>query len=72
MDFPQFINLPLETLASIGFLLVVGIYAVFSFIMYYHWREYSVEPTVTKITLLLYFIITIPLICLLGFVTLII
>ena len=65
-------TLPLQNLLTLGFLLTLGLYAVFSFIMYYHWNEYSVEPKITSLTLFLYFISTVPLLLILGIMTLII
>ena len=65
-------SLPLQNLVTLGFLLTLGLYAVFSFIMYYHWNEYSVEPKMTSLTLILYFISTLPLLLILGIMTLII
>ncbi len=62
----------LHNLVSLGFLLTLGLYALFSFIMYYHWKEYSVEPKMTNITLALYFLTTIPPLFILGIMTLII
>lgn len=64
--------LPLHNLVTLGFLLTLGLYAVFSFIMYYHWNEYSVEPKITNITLILYFSSTLPLLFIIGIMTLII
>lgn len=63
-------SLPIGSIIDLGFLIIVAIYIIFSAILYYHWQEYSVDAKITKLTLTSYFTITIPLILLLGFVTL--
>lgn len=57
-DFSQFFEL--------GFYLILIVYVIFSAVLYYHWKEYSVDEKTTKITLLFYFILTIPLLSTLG------
>lgn len=57
-DFGQFFEL--------GFYLILIVYVIFSAVLYYHWKEYSVDEKTTKITLLFYFILTIPLLSTLG------
>lgn len=66
------INLPLKTFISLGFYLMMIFYIIFTAILYYHWNNYSVDPGVTKITYIFYLIITVPLITILGIITLII
>lgn len=65
-------TLPLHTIITLGFYLVATIYILFSAIMYYHWKEYGTDAGVTKITLVLYLVTTLPLILIMGIVTLII
>lgn len=63
------LTLPLETVTTLGFYLALATYTVFTFIFYYHWNEYSLEPGVTKITLIFYLLSTVPLIACLGILT---
>jgi hypothetical protein len=66
------LNLPLEKLVTLVFYFSVIVYVVFTVIIRYHWKAYSVDEKVTRITLVLYYVTTIPLMLLLGFLTLII
>ncbi|MEZ4104213.1 MAG: hypothetical protein R3B60_02920 [Candidatus Paceibacterota bacterium] len=65
-------NFPLHNIITLAFYAVAFLYVLFSAILYYHWNEYSVEPTVTKTTLTFYFISTIPLVVIMGIMVLII
>ena len=56
------LNLPFHDFALLGFYGITAIYIIFTGIMYYHWKEYSIDTVVTNRTLLLYFITTLPLI----------
>jgi hypothetical protein len=64
-------TLPLDTIISLGFFGASALYIVFTTILYYHWDEYSINDTVTKTTMVLYLFTTLPLIVVLGIVTLI-
>ena len=64
-NLPQF-NLPLDTIVSISFYLVLMVYAVFTSIFYYHWQNYSTNRSATITTYLAYFGITLPLLALMG------
>lgn len=63
IDFSQFnsIELSVGSLVQMAFYLVLGIYAIFSIIFYYHWNSYGTDIKVTALTLILYFATTIPL-----------
>ncbi len=61
-------HFPLNTILIFVFYLMTGIYAVFSFVLYYHWNEYALDATVTKNTLVAYFAITLPLLLALGLI----
>lgn len=63
------LTLPTHTLITLGFYGITGLYAVFTLILYYHWQQYSVDATVSRITWLLYLITTAPLIVALGGLT---
>ncbi len=60
----------LEVLIQLGFYLIIALYAVFSIVLYYHWNEYSVSATISKITSILYLGLTLPLIGTLSLLTL--
>jgi hypothetical protein len=61
--------IPLKTALTLGFYVTVAVYALFTFVMYYHWSEYSLDDTVTKITLTFYLLTTLPLVLCLGALT---
>lgn len=62
-------SLPIETITSLGFYLIAGIFAIFSAILYYHWNAYSTDAGVARLTLILYFTTTIPLLIIMGIMT---
>ncbi len=62
-------SLPIETITSFGFYGIAGIFAIFSAILYYHWNAYSTDAGVTRLTLILYFSTTIPLLIIMGVMT---
>lgn len=66
------INLPMETIVMLALFLVLGIYAVFSAILYYHWKTYGTDNRVTGLTLILYFATTVPLLVIMTIAALII
>lgn len=53
-------------LLKIGFFLCLIFYIIFTAILYYHWKEYSVDAKVTRITTLIYLSTTIPILLILG------
>lgn len=72
MDQTLSLNISLHTIIALGFYFASFIYIIFTTIMYYHWNEYSIDAGVTRITLILYFAITLPLMITLGVLALII
>ena len=70
-NIPSF-SLPLTAIVTIIFYLLIIIYVVFTVVFYYHWQNYSVDKTATIQTYLSYFVITIPLLALMGLSILII
>ena len=64
-------DLPYHDVALIGFYFVVGIYCIFTAILYYHWNEYGTDRAVTRLTLISYFATTIPLLLIMGIMVLI-
>jgi len=63
VDFTQLdlSGLPLHTLVMLIFYFVLGTYAVFSAIFYYHWKSYGFDIKVTGLTLIIYLATTAPL-----------
>lgn len=55
------LTIPFHTIVMLVLYLMLGIYTVFTAILYYHWKEYSTEASVTTYTLTTYFVTTIPL-----------
>jgi hypothetical protein len=64
--------MPLDTAVTLGFYLVAAIYCIFSAILYYHWHKYTDDSKVARITLILYFALSTPLLIFMGVMTLII
>jgi hypothetical protein len=54
------------------FLFITALYAIFSGVLYYHWKEYATDEQVTIFTLATYFATTLPLIIAMGVLALII
>jgi hypothetical protein len=51
----------LATLMTLGFYVLAIFYVIFSVILYYHWMQYAVDKKVRNLSLLIYFLATIPL-----------
>ena len=66
------ITLPLHSIVQVTFLLFLVIYVVFSSVLYYHWSNYSLDKTATIHTYLAYFLISLPLLAIMGFSMLVI
>lgn len=74
MDFSnvEALNLPFDTLITLSFYFVIGMYAIFSGILYYHWNAYGTDARITTLTLLIFFGTTLPLIVVMGIIVFII
>ena len=66
------VSVPIDLITTIIFLVALIIYVVFTIIFYYHWQNYSVDKSATLQTYFAYFIITVPLLALMGLSVLII
>ncbi|MEK7638718.1 MAG: hypothetical protein AAB388_01015 [Patescibacteria group bacterium] len=66
------LQIPVSTLVELVFYVVVGIYAIFSAILYFHWQQYASNAKVTGLTLGIYLATTVPLIILMGVVVFIV
>ncbi len=62
--------IPVEDVFSLVFYLSLGVYAVFTTILYYHWSEYSTDSIVSKITAVSYLASTLPLLGIMGLASL--
>ena len=62
------VSLPLHTgsLLELIFYLVTFVYVAFTAVLYYHWSNYAIDKKVSNTTLTIYFILTIPLILIMG------
>lgn len=65
-------SLPLGSLDTITFMIVCGVYIIFSCILHYHWRTYSVDAHITKLTLTSYYTLTLLFLAIAGSMVLII
>jgi len=59
-------TVPLSAIAHITFYILVIAYAIFTVVFYYHWQNYSVDKKATLQTYLAYFVITLPLLSIMG------
>jgi len=64
------IAIPFHTLLILGFYIALGVYLIFTTILYFHWHEYSTDARVSRITALTYLSTTLPFITILGIATL--
>jgi hypothetical protein len=64
-NIPQF-NLPWHMIVVLSFYVLIICYAVFTTIFYYHWNQYSMDRTATIQTFTAYFVISLPLIAIMG------
>ena len=53
--------LPAADLVSLAFYIILGFYAIFTGILYYHWNAYSSDVKVSLATYVAYAAITVPL-----------
>ncbi|MCA9359896.1 hypothetical protein H6781_00545 [Candidatus Nomurabacteria bacterium] len=65
-------SLSFNTIIRLALYLVLGVYAIFSAIFYYHWSSYGTDAKITTYTLILYFATTIPLLIVMTILALII
>jgi membrane-associated HD superfamily phosphohydrolase len=67
---PLPVGFTLSNFLSISFFGLLLFYAIFTAIFFYHWRTYATNATATNTTLLVYFVVTIPLLFIMGSVVL--
>ena len=60
----------MAVMLDILFLLLLGIYVAYSAILVYHWKAYGIKSSLANLTLIIYFVSTIPLIILMGVIAL--
>jgi uncharacterized membrane protein YidH (DUF202 family) len=61
----------LQSIVQLVFLILLGVYLLFTIILYYHWREYGIDKKVTSYTLITYFTTTVPLLLIMGILLLV-
>ncbi len=64
-NIPQF-DLPWHAGALVCFYLLLITYAIFTVIFYYHWNSYSMSKSATMQTFIAYFLISLPLLAIMG------
>jgi hypothetical protein len=67
--FPSW-SIELTTTLTFIFYIMTALYAIFSVILYFHWMEYAVDNRIRNLSLLLYFLSTLPLVATMGLVIL--
>lgn len=70
---PIFQNLPpLKMIMSLCFYLILGLFAAFTAVFYFHWTTYATDKAVSRFTLIAYMIFILPLLLIMGGILLII
>lgn len=60
------ISLPLGSVLSIGFLIILAIFIIYAIVLHYHWSQYSTNGRITFLTYLVFAGSTIPLLVIMG------
>lgn len=61
---------PLQTILSLAYYCMLGFFAVFTAVIYYHWTTYATDKLVSRVTLVSYMACTLPLLLIMGFILL--
>jgi hypothetical protein len=64
--------LPIDTIITGSLYFIIGAYAIFTGVLYYHWKTYGTDAKITNLTLILYFATTIPLVIIMTIMAVII
>lgn len=59
-------TLPVGDIATLAFYVIIGIYVIFTGVLYYHFHTYTSDIKVATATYIAYFAITVPLIVVMG------
>ena len=59
-------TLPVGDITTLAFYITIGIYAVFTAVLYYHWHTYTSDIKMATATYIAYVAITVPLIMVMG------
>lgn len=51
----------IDTIVMLVLYFIVGVYAIFTWVLYYHWKTYGTDAKITGLTMIVYFATTIPL-----------
>jgi len=65
------ITLPLSSLIQVIFLVILLVVVIYSVVLYYHWEQYAIDRRVKNLTYAAFGLFTIPLLCIMGFLSLI-
>lgn len=65
------LTLPFTSVIQVTFLITLLVVIIFGVILYYHWEQYAVDTRVKNFTYAAYVLLTIPLIGVMGFLSLI-
>lgn len=63
---------PLKTILSLSYYILLGLFAAFTAVIYFHWTTYATDKAVSRFTLVAYMIFTLPLLLIMGGILLII
>jgi hypothetical protein len=63
-------TLSLHTVLLLSLYVLAGIYVIFSAILYYHWQTYSTDSQISRITLIVFFLSTFPLLLIMSLILL--
>lgn len=70
---PVFQNLPgLKVILSLSYYVLLGLFALFTAIIYYHWTTYATDKVVSRFTLVAYMMFTLPFLLIMGGILLIV
>lgn len=62
----QSVNFSLTTILSLVFYFILGLYIIFTAILYYHWQTYATDKLVSRVTILSFFATTLPLLLIMS------
>lgn len=65
-------DIPIDDMITLVMYVILGIYVMFTAILYYHWQTYGTDKKISGLTLVLYFATTIPLLIVMGIMSFII
>jgi len=61
----------LDSLVTLSFLVFLVMYIIFSAVLHYHWKTYSIDERINKLTLTSYYSLTLVLLAIMGIIVII-